>query len=118
MANATSEMRRSVDQSTEQAKQGYDQLVGSAEQAAKMVQTNARDLGQKVLTFTEQNICSTLQFGQRLIQAKDVSEVVKLQTEYANAQFKAFTEQAKELAQITSEVTSKATSQATSGPKH
>src|SRR3954464_14466601 len=85
MANATSEMRRSVDQTTEQAKQGFDQFMGSAQQATDTVQRNARNIGQKVLTFTERNICATLQLGQRVLQAKDVSEIVKLQTEYANA---------------------------------
>src|SRR5215213_5834726 len=110
MANATSEMRRSVDQTTEQAKQGLDQFMGSAQQATDAVQRNARNIGQKVLTFTERNICATLQFGQRVLQAKDVSEVIKLQTEYANAQFQAFTEQAKELAEASSKVTSDATS--------
>src|SRR5215218_1222125 len=97
MANATSEMRRSMDQTTEQAKQGLDQFMGSAQQATDTVQRNARNIGQKVLTFAERNICATLQFGQRVLQARDMSEVVKLQTEYVNAQFQAFTEQAKEL---------------------
>src|SRR5215211_4508992 len=114
MANATSEMRRSVDQTTEQAKQGLDQFMGSAQEATDSLQRNTRNIGQKVLTFTERNISATLQFGQRLLQAKDMGEIVKLQTEYVNAQFKAFTDQAKELAQVASEATSKVTSEATS----
>ena len=107
-----------IDQSTERVKQGLDQFMGSAEQAAQTAQTNARDIGQKVLTFTERNISATLQFGQRLLQAKDVSEIIKLQTEYANAQFQAFTGQAKELAEATSSATSRATSEAPLGFKH
>ena len=118
MANATSEMRRSVDQTTEQAKQGLDQFMGSAQQASDSLQRNTRNIGQKVLTFTERNISATLQFGQRLLQAKDIGEIVKLQTEYVNAQFKAFTDQAKELAQVASEATSEVTSEATSAPRH
>src|SRR3954447_4301370 len=118
MANSTSEMRRSMDQTTEQAKQGLDQFMSSAQHATDNVQRNARNIGQKVLTFTERNICATLQLGQRVLQAKDVSEIVKLQTEYANAQFQAFTEQAKELAQVATEAASKATSEASSAPRH
>src|SRR5215217_5614861 len=115
MANATSEMRRSVDQTTEQAKQGLDQFMGSAQQATDSLQRNTRNIGQKVLTFAERNISATLQFGQRVLQAKDISEVLKLQTEYVNAQFQAFTEQSKELAQVATEATSKVTSNASSG---
>src|SRR5215210_2992686 len=117
MANATSEMRRSVDQTTEQTKQGLDQFMGSAQQATDTVQRNARNIGQKVLTFAERNICATLQFGQRVLQAKDRSEVVKLQTQYVNAQFQAFTDQSKELAQVAIEATSRATSDVSSGSK-
>ena len=92
--------------------------MGSAQQATDTVQRNARNIGQKVLTFAERNICATLQFGQRVLQAKDVSEAIKLQTEYVNAQFQAFTEQAKELAQVASEATSRAASEATAAQRH
>jgi len=106
-----------MDQTTEQAKEGLDQFMGSAQQATDTVQKNARNIGQKVLTFAERNICATLQFGQRVLQAKDMTEVVKLQTDYVNGQFQAFTEQAKELAQVATDAASKATSEA-SGSKH
>ena len=68
---------------------GYDSFMGAAQEQATAATAGVRDLGQKVLTFTERNISATLQFGQRLLQAKDLSEVTRLQSEYLSAQTRA-----------------------------
>ena len=115
-SNSTTEARRIIEEGTEQAKKSAESFMGSAQQAASnfqeqttAAQTGAKEVGEKVLTFTERNISATLQFGQRLLQAKDVSEVIKLQTEYVSTQMQAVTEQAKELAETTSRAMGDAT---------
>jgi len=55
------------------------------------------------MTFAERNVSASLDFAHRLVQAKDVSEVVKLQSEYVNAQMQALSQQAKELGEAASQ---------------
>jgi hypothetical protein len=51
----------------------------------------------KIKDFTEENIEASEEFVQRLGQAKDFLDVVRIQTEYMQTQFNAFTEQSKSL---------------------
>jgi phasin len=101
--NTVEDMRAATEQGMDQAKKGYDSFMGAAQEQATAATAGARDLGQKVLTFTERNISATLQFGQRLLQAKDLSEVTRLQSEYLSAQTRAVTEQARELTEVASQ---------------
>src|SRR5215210_5915178 len=102
--------KMATQQGLEQGKKAFESFIGSVQQAANTfqeqagaAQTSAKDLGQKVMTFTERNIETTLEFGQRLLQAKDVTEVLKLQAEYVSTQTQALTQQAKEMAEATSQ---------------
>lgn len=48
-------------------------------------------------TFTEQNIATVSEFAQKASSAKDFQDFWRIQTEFMQAQWKAFTEQTKEL---------------------
>jgi phasin len=116
---AMEEGKKATQQGLEQGKKAFESFIGSVQQAtntfqkqAGAAQTSAKDLGQKVMTFTERNIETTLEFGQRLLQAKDVSEVLKLQAEYVSTQTEALTQQAKELAEATSQAVRNSTTPA------
>jgi len=61
------------------------------------MQTNARELGRKAIGFAEDNVSATLDFAQKLVQAKDAEEVTRLQTEFTQAQMKSLSEQTKAL---------------------
>ena len=56
------------------------------------------------MTFAEQNIASSFELAQQLVQAKDVQEVLRLQADYIKTQMQVLTEQAKELGESTSKV--------------
>ena len=98
------QMRQFAEQSVEQAKKAVDGFMAAAHKTAAAVeshtataQTNAKDMGQKAMAFAEQNIANSFDFAQRLVRAKDVQEVMALQSEFLKAQMQAMQDQAKEL---------------------
>jgi len=56
------------------------------------------DLNKTLLKYAEQNVEASFTFAQKLSQAKTLQEVIKIQTEFTQTQFNAFSEQAKDLA--------------------
>ena len=71
--------------------------TGRADTTAASVQSNTKHLGTKAMSFAEQNVRTAFDLAQKLVRAKDVQEVVALQTEYARTQVAAAQTQAKEL---------------------
>ena len=55
------------------------------------------DFSKKLVEYTTQNVNASFEFVQRLSQAKNFQDVVRLQTEFVQAQFGSFNEQAKNL---------------------
>ena len=98
------QMRQFAEQSVEQARKAVDGFMTAAQKAvttgeaqAATAQSSARDVGQKAMSFAEQNIANSFAFAQRLVRAKDIQEVMALQQEYLQTQMKAMAEQAKDL---------------------
>ena len=58
------------------------------------------DLNKKLLSYTTENISSAFGFVQKLSQAKNMEDIVKIQTEFMNAQMNLFNEQAKNIGEI------------------
>jgi phasin len=100
------EMRAMAEKSVEQARQAFDTFVAAAKHAvstaetqAKGAQSGAREAGEMAMQFAERNIASSFEFAQKLVQAKDAQEVMKLHADYTKSQIASLTEQAKELGQ-------------------
>jgi phasin len=96
------EMRAFAEQSVQQAQKAFDDLMGATQRAVSTFegQANAaRDMQRKVVTFSERNVASSLEFAQKLLQAKDTEDVFKLHADYVKTQMQVLSEQAKELAQ-------------------
>jgi hypothetical protein len=55
------------------------------------------DLNTKMKSYTEKNIAAAFEFSQKLTQAKDFQDFLRIQTEFVEAQWKAFNEQTKDL---------------------
>jgi len=105
------EMRAFAEKSFEQARQAFDGFVAAAsrtvttfEGQAETARKGARDIGQKAMSFAEQNIANTFDFAQKLVRARDVDEIMKLQADYIKEQMQALSAQAKELGESTSKV--------------
>jgi phasin len=98
------QMRQFAEQSVEQAKKAVDGFMSAAHKTAAALETHAttaqsgaKDMGQKAMSFAEQNIANSFEFAQKLVRAKDVQEVMALQSEFLKSQMQAFSAQAKEL---------------------
>jgi phasin len=98
------EMRALAEQSVEQARKAFDGFVSVAERAAsefeqraKATRAGAQDVAQKAMSFAEQNVASSFDLAQKLVAAKDISDVVKLHADYVRRQMEVLAEQAREL---------------------
>lgn len=100
------EMRNVAEQSVVQARQAVDSFMSAAQNAlskwqeqAEAAQAGARGAGSKVMGFAERNIASSFDFAQKLVRAKDLEEMMRLQSEFVRSQMETLGEQAKELGQ-------------------
>lgn len=98
------QIRDMAEKSVDQAKKAFDGFMQQAHKAittiegqATAVQAGSKDFNSKAMSFAEANVSASFEFAQSLLKAKDVNDVVRLQTEYMQSQLKAFGEQAKEL---------------------
>jgi phasin family protein len=55
------------------------------------------DVGQQALAITEKNLKESFEHARRLMNAKDINEVMQLQTEFLRNQFGVATEQSKQM---------------------
>ena len=95
------EMRTLAEQSVEQARKAFDNFVRAAQKAAGQLegqtsaaQASAKDMRQKAMTFAEKNVATSFEFAQKLVRAKDLEEVARLQTEFVKSQMQSLAEQA------------------------
>ena len=98
------EMRRMAETSVAQAKQAFDGFLTAAQQAVSRVETQtaaaqagATDMSRKAMTFAGQNMAASFAFAQKLAQARDAEEVVRLQADFLRSQMQTFADQAREL---------------------
>jgi phasin len=100
-------VREIAGRSVEQAKDAYGRFVDAAKQAQDMVAkstdvmaSGAKEMNEKVFSFTETNARAAFEVASRLAQARDVKEVLEIQTQFARSQMEAYAQQAQELARI------------------
>jgi phasin len=103
------EVRAFAEKGVEQARQAFDGFISAAQNAvnafdgqAETARKGAKDVTEKAITFAGQNVASSFELAQRLVQAKDVQEVMRLQADFIRKQMQVFAEQAKEIGESTS----------------
>lgn len=101
------EMRELAERSVEQARKAFEGFVGAAQKAAGTLQASqntfqsgARDVSLKTMSFAEANIKAAFDHAQKLVKAKDMQEVMQLQSDYVKQQIATMQEQAKEIGSI------------------
>lgn len=100
------DMRRFADQSVQQAKKAFDDLMNATRTAvstfegqASSAQATALELQRKVVGFSERNVSASLEFAQNLLRAKTPEDVMKLHADYVKSQMQILAEQARDLGQ-------------------
>jgi phasin len=103
------EMRSMAEASFDQARQAFEKFLSSAQATAgtieekrEAVRAGARDISAKAMSYAEKNVQASLDYAQSLLHAKDLTEIMRLHSEYVQAQMRALTEQASEMGQIVS----------------
>jgi phasin len=99
------EMRDFADRSVAQARKAFEGFMGAVhkagstfDEATGSASTTAKQASEKIVAYAESNVTAAFDLATRLVHAKDLSEVIKLQTEFAQNQITAAQAQAKELA--------------------
>ena len=103
------DMRSMAEASFEQARKAFDKFMesarstaGSIEERRETVRAGAREIGNKAVANAEKNVQAALSYAQSLLKAKDLSEVMKLHSDYVQSQMRSLAEQASEMGQIVS----------------
>ena len=98
------EMRAVAEQSVEQAKLAFNNYLQAAQEAVstldqwvKASQVGAQDITKKAMSFAERNVLSAFEFAQKIVQAKDIQELIQTQTEFVQSQMQVLSEQVKDL---------------------
>jgi phasin len=103
------EMRAAAEASFDQARKAFEKFVstaqataGSLEERGATVRAGAKDIGAKAVAYAEKNVQASLDYAQSLLHAKDLPEIMRLHSEYVQAQMRSLAEQASEMGQIIS----------------
>ena len=103
------DMRSMAEASFDQARKAFEKFLANAQAAAgtieergETVRAGAKDIGAKAISYAEKNVQASLDYAQSLLQAKDLTEIMKLHSEYVQAQMRSLAEQASEMGQIVS----------------
>ncbi len=103
------EMRSMAEANFDQARKAFEKFLASAqatagtlEERGATVRAGAKDIGAKAIFYAEKNVHASLDYAQSLLHAKDLAEIMKLHSEYVQAQMHSLAEQASEMGQIVS----------------
>lgn len=90
------DVRKLLDQGVAQAREGFDkamsaagEVVAALESKSDTAQVKAAELRKKSLALTETSMAAAFDLVQKLVGAKSIDEVMKLQAEYLAKQFTA-----------------------------
>jgi phasin len=105
------EVRAFAEQSVAQARKAFDGFIQAANEAigqfqgrAEAAHSGATEIAHKSMAYAEQNVAATFDFAQKLMQAKDASEVMALQSDYLGRQMQALSSQVQELGQSAAKI--------------
>ena len=103
------DMRSMAEASVEQARKTFERFLESAqatagtlEERGATVRAGAKDIGAKAIGYAEKNVQASLDYAQSLLHAKDLTEVMRLHSEFVQSQMRNLAEQANEMGQIVS----------------
>ena len=92
------QVREFAQKSVDQAERAISSFLESASKSVATVPSPMTDIAKQALAVTEKNLKASLDHARKLMQAKDVGEVMQLQTDFLRNQFGVATEQFKVMA--------------------
>lgn len=97
------QVREFAQKSVDQAERALTAFIESAAKSIAMVPTPMNDVAKQALAIAEANVKASFDHARKLMAAKDIAEVMQLQTEFLRHQFGVATDQFK---RMTGDVTS------------
>ena len=85
--------REFAENSVDQAEKAISSFMESASKSVAMVPGPMTDVAKQTLAITEANLKASFEHARNLMKAKDIDEVMKLQSEFMRKQFGTVTEQ-------------------------
>jgi phasin len=109
------EMRDFAEKSVDQARKAFDGFMGAAQKTVDAMQGSADSArghaeksAHKAFTYAEQNVAAAFDLAQKLVRAKDPTEVMKHQAEFMQAQMAAFQKQMGDIGAVVQKATAEA----------
>ena len=94
---AAKQAEQVVEQTMDQARGALDNYFSFMQKAFAVYPVGGTELAEKMNRYTAQNISAAQDFVHKLGQAKDVQDIIRIQTEFMQTQFSVLTEQTKGL---------------------
>jgi phasin len=91
------QVREFAEKSVDQAERAISSFMDAASKSVAMAPGPMTDVARQTLAITEANLKSSFEYARKLMQAKDISEVMQLQSDFLRNQFGAATEQFKKM---------------------
>ena len=91
---------QTAEQITKQTQGAMENYFGWLQKSMSALPWTNTNLDRILLGYATQNVTATFAFVQKLSQAKNFQDVVRIQTEFMNAQLNSFNDQAKIISEI------------------
>jgi phasin len=91
------QVREFAKKSVDQAEKAVSTFLDSASKSVAMAPGPMTDVAKQALAITEANLKSSFEYARRLMQAKDIGELMQLQSDFLRSQFGVATEQFKKM---------------------
>ena len=91
--------REFAEQALNQSKAALDTFLKASNKIAKTFEGQSSAVREQTTVLTEKALSNSVDFGQKVLRAKELDELVRLQTEFMSQQAQIFAEQTKELGQ-------------------
>jgi phasin len=104
------EMRSMAEASFDQARKGFEKFLAGAQETAGTIEAHGatvhagvKDIGARAMSYAEANVQASLDYAQALLHARDLAEVMRLHSEFVQAQMRSLAEQAAEMGRLMSQ---------------
>jgi len=91
--------REFAEQTLSQSKAALSGFLKASDKIAKTFESQSSAIREQTTVLTEKALSNSVDFGQKVLRAKELDELVRLQTEFMSQQAQIFAEQTKELGQ-------------------
>lgn len=109
-------VRTVAEKTVKQSREAYENAKGAMEEAVEVLEKSIDEAGQgaaainrKVIDITQTNLNTGFDFAKDIAGAKNVAEIMELQSAFVRKQFEILSAQAEEIRALTTQVASKTT---------